>query len=353
MKYKYIIFLALVFHLFFANAQDKGVETTTHWNASRGYAPFAYATSSGIYINNNTDRPLSDFFGFSTPVTNFQIIFRCANLHGKPGGSYEVISEGRKKRVKDPQWNFYITYGNREKASISVAHKEVYDAISSHTEGIIIINTGNGIKTIPLPDGFDIYTGPNQWRIRMGDGIMEIFGGNHKEIKIADIPMDSNEFAGFGFEALPGASIQISDISFTIYNGIGNGEGCHYELEDVKELIENSSDPICGYWTIFDRNLEENLLKMGGEYRFAIIPHDNHYEIIYLSGAIINHTLWQPGATKGYLYREPFAGIYNVEWIDAEGKILSNGIKAQKEDGNILAIQFPYHSSTFRLRKLE
>ena len=99
-------------------------------------------------------------------------------------------------------------------------------------------------------------------------------------------------------------------------------------------------------------NIDEKMLKTGGDYRLAIIKSKDRdsYEIIYLSGGVVNGSKWKRGMIKGYITPMPFDSVYEIEWIGASGKTLK-GIKAQKE-GDILTLQFPSQSSSLRLRKL-
>lgn len=76
------------------------------------------------------------------------------------------------------------------------------------------------------------------------------------------------------------------------------------------------------------------------------------YAILYIGGAKVNQGKWKTGMVKGYLYPDPFEGIYSVEWNDAEGMRLTESVKAQAGEGSTLTIQFPYQSSVLRLRKL-
>ena len=115
--------------------------------------------------------------------------------------------------------------------------------------------------------------------------------------------------------------------------------------------MSSSRDPMEGIWVIFDRNLDESLLKPGGDYVLAIVREGERYLMIYLEGAAVNSQKWSPGMIKGILNPTYFNGIYDTEWIDAECQSLNNGVKSQYGEGETLTIQFPYHSSSLRLRK--
>ena len=326
-----------------------------HWNASKGYSPFSYATTEGIAIDNTTPFLLTDSYAFPEPCKDFELIFRGANLHGHPDKKYEISHNGKKFITKNINWGFFLTTLKGDTLKVEIGKKEIADAFSSSMKASVNISVpGKEPENLFINDRLNLYTGFNQWRIIVGNGSVRIKGGDHKEFSIFESPLPSCEFTGFGFFATPGASVRIKDISLLLPDDDNPFTRSAYTLEAIEEIIDNSYDATVGYYTVFDRSLEENLLRMGGDYRFAIIPDEeegDNYLIIYLSGAVVNSNMWQPGMIKGRLMAEPFPDIYNLVWIDSEGKALSNGIKAQIEDDGLISIQFPYHSSTLRLRK--
>ena len=105
-----------------------------------------------------------------------------------------------------------------------------------------------------------------------------------------------------------------------------------------------------GIWGVFDLMLEDDRLRMGGDYLLALVKSDTGYDILYIGGAVKNPSSWSPGILKGRLVASPFEGIYNVEWIDVTGKTVE-GIKAQSDNG-LLRLVFPDDSSELRLRKV-
>lgn len=78
---------------------------------------------------------------------------------------------------------------------------------------------------------------------------------------------------------------------------------------------------------------------------------NGRYLLIYLSGAKINPTFWKTGMVKAILNPDPYPDTYSVMWYDSEGMPLNKDIKAQRGEGDTLLLQFPYQSSTLRLRK--
>ena len=146
--------------------------------------------------------------------------------------------------------------------------------------------------------------------------------------------------------------IRIDDLSLEYGLPKASVEDTGLEPDSIESKLRNSADPVEGIWEEFDRTLDESKLRIGGRYRLAIIKAPEGYSIVYLSGAVKNPTLWKRGMVKGTLLKTSFPDVYDIEWKSAGGGKVDGEIKAQRE-GSVIAIQFPYHNSTLRLRKVE
>lgn len=326
------------------------------WNRGRGYSPFTHATENGIEINNRSSATITDSCTLHSPMTGFSLTFRATNINSRPGHRYKYTdADGMGKSVTDPAWGFFISSPTGQKTWVTVSPEEKQGPISSSAALRIIISSDGGKKTLYsgiADSGLNPFDGANIWRLTTCGNELILSAGNRSMSEIAKV-QGNGECHAFGFAASPGAAILITDISIiqdSPLSGMKAGE-----WQDPGRLdrhFADSDDPLEGYWTLFDRTLDESLLRMGGDYRLAIVKDGGRYEIIYIDGAKTNSGKWERGMAKGILYPEPFPGIFNVEWIDAEGKHLGNGIKAQTGEGDTLLIQFPYQSSTVRLRRL-
>ncbi len=126
------------------------------------------------------------------------------------------------------------------------------------------------------------------------------------------------------------------------------------DLIALSSHLERSSDILEGYWQTFDYTLDTDLLRLGGNYRLAIVRDGDRYLLIYLDGAQIDKQKWKSGMLKGELHSSGFPGIWETSWIDASFSPMTKGIKAFTTDnGTILTIEFPYQESSLRLRRLE
>lgn len=127
------------------------------------------------------------------------------------------------------------------------------------------------------------------------------------------------------------------------------------KVADVAALlkrIDMSFDPLEGVWEYMDRQMDESLLRPGGEYQLLIVGSgDNIYDIYYAGGARVNPSRWRPGMKKGEL-RVMSPGRYILLWRDAEGEWMLHGLKGAMEDDGVLTLLFPYQTSSVRLRRM-
>ncbi|MDE6768357.1 MAG: hypothetical protein K2J78_01375, partial [Muribaculaceae bacterium] len=338
-----------------------------------------------------------------TPASSCLLSFRIDNCHAHPSRRYAYTdAHGATHTRKDPPWAVLLSDTDGCRCWITISKTEINDDIISSSSGTVVtisIASPTSTKTVRpmadalLPTGKNgsnsgnpafsetilaqqtfkdqalPFAGETLWNIELSDRRLHIVAGATQPIEIANIPIGLSILSSFGFAASPGGEILISDISYQpnsafspIYSSIlhptspNNSDSLNASVqvtEQIHRIIDNSDDPIEGYWEIFDRTLDEALLKLGGEYKLAIVKNHDRYDIIYLDGARVNGSRWQSGMLKGLLTPSSFPGLLNLEWFDSEGKSLSYSITAQTGYNGTLTLQFPYHSSVIRLWKAQ
>lgn len=332
------------------------VGKSLNWNRGRGYNPFRYATPDGITICNRSDSIVYDCIPLNRPTSELSITFRASNRAFHPSKKATYTSTDRRKHTaKNPAWSFMLISTDNDTLSITVRAIEQSDQISS-SSGLcveaVFFDKAVKITTCPPSKKFDCYTGTNFWHLSIKNKTITLSGGNRDENMVFECPYKSKDCSSFGFAAYPGADITLTDISF--FDLTPQSYEPHPNWSDtamIEERINASDDPLEGYWMVFDRTLDESLLRLGGDYRLAIVKDNGRYLLIYLSGAKINPTFWKTGMVKAILNPDPYPDTYSVMWYDSEGMPLNKDIKAQRGEGDTLLLQFPYQSSTLRLRK--
>ena len=322
-----------------------------YFNPGRGYQPFAYATQEGIIIDNPTDTLRYDYYKLSNPTPTFNLTFRGKNLNGNPAKKYQYYTSKRKSMsIKNPHWGVFVTC-EKDTFVVTVKGGEKMTALEPVPclEVTLYSLKTKRSESVSLTDKFNPYDGDNLWKIDVNDKNLTISGGNRDFYEILDYPCNSS-VTGFGFFAGWGDKVLLSDISVEYKDeSVDNSAS---GVNKFELTAHQSEDPMEGNWALFDRELEESLLKLGGFYNLKCIKEGDIYKFYYLDGANINGSNWHAGDLKAILSPTSFEGIYDVEWIDAMKEPMNYDIKAQKGEGDVLLIQFPYQSSKLRLRKI-
>ncbi len=322
---------------------------SAYLNSSRGFTGFRHAADSSLTIDASSADTIFDLISIS-PKKHLDFSFRARNLHNASGKSYPFLSPKGKKKVNHPEWGIVIAdrYGTREKISIRTADQpkdETYMPTS------LRFRIGNG-EEATVKEGFDFFTGPNAFLLTFDQGHCSLLGGNREYKPILSWDSEIEYPDSIGFFVSPGAMLEIDDIAIEYPRADFTLTVSEFSNPDILEsYLMRSTDPKEGLWKVFDRSLEESLLRMGGNYTVAIIRDNDGYNLYYIEGAKTRPDIWKPGMLKARLIETGFPDIYDVEWLDATGETLTKDIKARYESP-LFTITFPYQSSTLRLRRL-
>lgn len=337
----------ILISVFTANAQHR----SSHWNPSRGYSPFRNGNSTSLIIPCPEETTLPDTVSVDPPASDFRLTFRCANIRNLPYKHYQyTTASGATAKTSHPGWKLIIS-GKERQLSFIFRPTEISDAVSS-VPAMEITSSGPQKQTVRVSKNLDFNHGLNSFRLESENGTIVLSCGNRTYQEVMRIDTGPFTLTSFGFLPDPGGEIKISDISLVCDTPSENQFSS--DINNIETIISQSSDPLVGVWRVFDRELEESLLRQGGDYQLAIIPDERAegYRLIYLSGAVKNADKWKKGMVKGQLDPSPFKNVFKLVWIDSELQPISKDVRAQLED-DLLTIQFPYHNSRLRLRKME
>lgn len=339
------------------------------WNQQRGFgsftenpSPAALDSVTGI-AENSGDRILR----FHTPASDeFDLRFKIENLHNNPNSKYSYsTSEGQLRKVSSPPWGLSLVDTRGETTDIVIKSGEKEDMLaSSPVLYLEILQNDELLDRITLSDrsssvagkvssgtaDLDISQSENFYRLSLKEGSLRLYGGHHRPGLLADLPVGDASIDKVGFLLYPASRIRLKEMSLSSVEKLPVSEDLPWnDSEALQTRLELSHDPMEGYWQILDFSVEENLLRLGGDYRFAMVKVPSGYHLIYLSGAKTNSNEWLPGMVKAILSPSGIDGIWDVEWTDAMHSPLSNGLKAQMDINGTLTIQFPYQNSHIRL----
>jgi hypothetical protein len=149
-----------------------------------------------------------------------------------------------------------------------------------------------------------------------------------------------------------GSRVSIERAVLTIENENQVAATTRWTLDALDEYLATSIDPMEGYWKYLDRDMEDKWLRLGGRYTLAVVRADDGYDLIYIDGAQVKKSQWQPCMLKGHITRTQFTGNYDLCWIDATMEPISEDCYAAIENGVILTLNFPIYKSQVRFAKV-
>ena len=155
-----------------------------------------------------------------------------------------------------------------------------------------------------------------------------------------------------GYLVGAGSRVSIERAVLTIDNENQITTTTLWTLDALDEYLATSIDPMEGYWKYLDRDMEDKWLRLGGRYTLAVVRADDGYDLIYIDGAQVNKSQWQPCMLKGHITRTQFTGNYDLRWIDATMEPISEDCYAAIENGVILTLNFPIYKSQVRFAKV-
>lgn len=320
------------------------------WNSTRGYGPFESPDTPG---SNKTSNTGSDTLYLLT-----------AAVPGDPSRGATSFTFRSKVKCHKPSrsWGFAAKGLTVDRESLLLRPAEILASVmagESESDGIStrpmlrikVRITEEGERPLEYESenlyggksGVDPTGSLNFFKLVVGDGRLMVYGGVHTPRLLLSAPIPGSFTAcEAGYFLTPGASLSPDEIRL---DAVAEREDTLIDFES----LETSRDPLEGYYRIFDRSLEESLLRLGGDYRFALVKNGGGYDLVYLSGAKTHSDLWRAGMLKGTLRPSGIAGLWDVTWLDATNRPMSHDIKAQTDREGLLTITFPYQSSQIRL----
>ena len=295
--------------------------------------------------------------------TAYRYQLRLANLNNKQGKTISVKDPmtGGKTQITSPQWGLVFNRdeeGNYNAVVLSCDNRSPYDDITDQRSmQVSLIQRMNGETSIlavaDIKKGVSLEDEMNTVCVDVDEHGVTIMVGKDelKQVLEADVkrPMGPVQV---GYLVGAGARVALERAVLTIDNGKQVAATTLWSLDDLNQYLSASSDPVEGYWKYLDRDMEDKWLRLGGRYTIAIVRADDGYDLIYIDGAQVKKSLWQPGMKKGHMTKTIFSGNYDASWIDATMEPIDKDVQATIENGVILTLNFPVYKSQLRFAKV-
>lgn len=276
------------------------------------------------------------------------IYFRVANLNNQQDKKY-LTAEG--ESVRYPGWALEIAGGDTARIAfktIDAQDDDIYTAPALRL-GVTGRQERVGFEK-DIRSDIDKYAGWNAFKVSVKESNIDVYGGDRQYRYLASVPY-SGEARTVSFLVMPGGEIEVSGFAVDNKSDVSTIQMTEYgDMDLVHNVLSRSINPLEGIWRVHSRSLDDNRLKMGGDYRLGIIKTDSSYNMVYLGGASVSDDLWRPGMVKAVLNESGLKDIYNVIWHDATGNSVKSEIRAQWA-APLLTLYFVDYDSQLSLAK--
>lgn len=295
--------------------------------------------------------------------TAYRYQLRIANKNNKQGKIKSVKNPmtGGKTDLTSTQWGLVFNYdemGDYCAVVLSCDNSAPYDDITDQrTMTVTVIQRiGNDVEELAqtqVAKGVSLEDDLNTVCVDVDEqGAIVSIGKNDLQ-QVLEVPVKRPAgMVQVGYLVGPGARTAVERAVLTIENEKQIAASTLWSLEDLDEYLAASADPVEGYWKYLDRDMQDEWLRLGGRYTLVVVRADDGYDLIYMNGAQVKKSQWQPGMIKGHISKTQFTGNYDLNWIDATMEPIDKDAYATIENGVILTLYFPVYKSQVRFSKV-
>ena len=302
-----------------------------------------------------------DTMGVVSTAYRYQV--RMANLNNKQGKTKSIKNPmtGGHTVITSPQWGVVFNMddrGNYYAVVLSCDNSAPYDDIADQrTMQVSLVKNDDGstieLASTTVSKGVSLEDDLNTVCVDVDDRSVRVSIGKDElqEVLEANVSRPSGT-VWVGYLVGAGSRVSIERAVLTIENENQVAATTRWTLDALDEYLATSIDPMEGYWKYLDRDMEDKWLRLGGRYTLAVVRADDGYDLIYIDGAQVKKSQWQPCMLKGHITRTQFTGNYDLCWIDATMEPISEDCYAAIENGVILTLNFPIYKSQVRFAKV-
>ena len=303
-----------------------------------------------------------DTMGIASTTYRYQM--RLANLNNKQGKTRSIKNRmtGENTVISSPQWGVVFNlddHGSYCAIVLSCDNSAPWDDITDQRSmqvSLIKCETG-GEETVlastTLTRGVSLGDDLNTVCVDVSDCSVQVSIGKDELVQVLEASVTRPAGTVWvGYMVGAGSRVSIERAVLTIDNEQQVAANTLWTLSSLDEYLATSTDPVEGYWKYLDRDIEEKWLRLGGRYTLAVVRADDGYDIIYIDGAQVKKSQWQPCMKKGHITKTQFSGNYDLRWIDATLEPIDEDCYATVENGVILTLNFPVYKSQVRFAKV-
>lgn len=295
--------------------------------------------------------------------TAYRYQLRLANLNNKQGKVMSIKNpmNASKTSISSPEWGMVFNYdenGNYCAVILSCNNSSPYNDITDQrTMQVSLVrcddNGTTELASTTLSKGISLEDDLNTLCIDVDENLVRVSIGKEELQQVLEASISRPAgVVQVGYLTGPGSRVAIERAVLTIENENQIATTTLWTIDALEEHFASSADPVEGYWKYLDRDMEEKWLRLGGRYTLAVVRADDGYDLLYIKGAQVKKSLWQPCMFKGHISKTIFSGNYDLNWIDATMEPIGEDAYATIENGVILTINFPIYKSQVRFAKV-
>ncbi len=364
----------LLFLMIFALALDVGGKSyyNTVGNGFGGLYPHPGMRMQGRYKSIEGDFLVEESASMATALTidtmmisstAYRYQLRLANLNNKQGKTKSVKDPrtGGRTNITSTQWGLVFNYDEMSDycaVVLSCDNSAPYDDITDQrTMTVTVIQRiGNDVKELAhtqVAKGVSLEDDMNTICVDVDEQQVTVSIGKNELQQVMEVPVKRpGGMVRTGYLVGPGARTAIERAVLTIENEKQVDATTPWTVDTLDEYLAQSADPVEGYWKYLDRDMQDEWLRLGGRYTLAVVRNGDGYDLIYINGAQVKKSMWQPGMLKGHISKTQFTGNYDLRWIDSTMEPIDKDAYATIENGVILTLNFPVYKSQLRLAKV-
>ena len=309
---------------------------------------------------------MSTAFGLDTMLINattYRYQLRMANLNNKQGKTRSIKNPmtGEKTTLTSIEWGLVFNddgNGNRCIVILSCNNSATFEDISDQRTMLIRLiqfnqTEGRELAQATLTQGVSLEDEMNTLCVDVDENQVKVSIGKTELTSVIETRLNRPMGAvRVGYMVGGGSRVAIERAVLTVENERQVAATTLWTREALDEYLAVSIDPMEGYWKYLDRDMDDKCLRLGGKYTLAVVRSDDGYDLIYIAGAQVKKSLWEPGMLKGHLKKTVFSGNYDATWIDATMEPITEDVQATIENGIILTLSFPVFKSQVRYAKV-
>lgn len=340
--------------------------TTKYYSYLNNFGSFGFAgvlkSDNSLEIENSTTNPIIISETTDIKDSKFNIHFRIANTNNNAGKSYKVIDKitNKVKSIINPTWGVMWNCKNNHNyhaLRLQSINTNLHDILDERLMSIELIECKNGdekiISSTTVSKGVDLNDKYNVIEIAF-DGVDTKLSIGNKILTVIK-SIESIDYQGemaIGLYVGAGAKVKLDRITTNSSPFLENTLRTNWSLDSINKYLLSSTNPIEGIWEVYDCNLNEKKLRLGGKYKIALISnHDGGYDILYINGARVNENKWESCMIKGKLTPSRFNDNFGLLWYDSMMKPFNDDCFAIFENSVLLNLSFPTENSEIRFVK--